>query len=65
MRGGLGGCRLLPAGGFKSPAPHRRSSGTPVKPWRVSHNTPHQGVREIERRRRQIERAQAKARGDD
>lgn len=48
-------------GGFRSPEPHRRSSGTPVKPYRPSGPVQEEGSRATARRRRQIERGQLKA----
>ena len=48
------------SGGFRSPPPHRHSSGAPVKPYRLTGNKPHQGAREIERRRKRMENAKAK-----
>lgn len=49
--------------GYRSPPPHRHSSGSPVKPYRESDagHVPHQGQREMARRRRQMARAKLKA----
>lgn len=50
-------------GGYRSPPPHRHSSGKPVKPYREpdAGHVPHQGIREMARRRRQMVRAKLKA----
>lgn len=48
--------------GYLSPAPHRRSSGTPVRPYRVGGKTyTPNGEREVERRKRALAKALAKA----
>ena len=52
---------VIPPDRFRSPPPHRRSSGSIVRPYQLTGNTPHQGAAEIERRRKRIEAAKAKA----
>lgn len=47
--------------GFRSPPPHRYSRGSAIKPpIDKSRYTPHQGAREVERRRKRLA-----ARGED
>lgn len=46
--------------GYRSPPPHRHSSGTPVKPYRPSGAVMPEGSKAAARRRRQIERGQLK-----
>ena len=51
--------KLKAESGFRSPEPHRHSSGTPVQPYRLGGAAYRpNGVRERTRRRRQIERGQ-------
>jgi hypothetical protein len=47
--------------GYRSPPPHRHSSGTPVKPYRASGPVMAEGSKAAARRRRQIECGQLKA----
>lgn len=52
---------VVGTGGFRSPEPHRRSSGTPVKPYRPSGPVQEEGGRAAARRRRQIAAGRLKA----